>query len=370
MMKVLHVITGLASGGAEVQLDLLLRHTRHDAEVATLYKFGAVGRRLVARGLKVHDLNMRSNKDLSAVLRLARIMRRGRYKVVHVHLYRACVYGRLAARLARVPVVVTTEHSLGDTQIEGREKTRAVRSLYLTTDRFSDVTVAVSSRVRQRLIDWGVPGSKIRVIPNGMDFGHFRFDPEARTAVRREFGIPPEAFVVGTLGRLHPFKRYDVLLRSAGPALKRGAWLLLVGEGQERPRLERLAQETSHPHRIIFAGEREDTPRLLSAMDLFVAPSQEETFGLAVLEALAVGLRSIFAACPALDGVRLDGARRISGDAPELQRVLVEEHDRGPWTGGPDGLVRQLYDIRSIASSLDDLYEALLNDRAGLANGE
>ena len=73
-----------------------------------------------ADGHPVYELEMGGNTDLSALPRLVQIIHKGRYDVVHTHLYRACVYGRVAARLAGVPVVVATEHSLGEERIEGR----------------------------------------------------------------------------------------------------------------------------------------------------------------------------------------------------------------------------------------------------------
>src|SRR5215207_6318845 len=123
-----------------------MRYTRHHCEVVSLYNFGLVGQQMVASGIKVRDLGMRSNQQISAVFRLARSVRRGRYDAVHVHLYRACIYGRVAARLAGVPVVVTTEHSLGETLIEGRRKTFPIRLLYLATEPLSSATVAVSPK--------------------------------------------------------------------------------------------------------------------------------------------------------------------------------------------------------------------------------
>lgn len=368
-MKVLHVITGLAAGGAETQLELLIRHSRHTSEVVALYNVGSVGRQISSRGIKVYDLGMRSNRQVHAVRRLARLMRRERYDVVHVHLYRACIYGRIAARMAGVPVVVTTEHSLGDTQIEGRPKTRAIRALYLATDRLSDVTAAVSPQVQERLIDWGVQKSKIRVIPNGLDFGRFAPDARERKSVREEFGIPPGEFVVGSVGRLHPGKRYDALIQAVGPVLARGARLLLVGEGQDRDRLQDLVRKTGYPHRVIFAGEREDVPRFLSAMDLFVSPSREETFGLTSLEAVSAGVRVAIAACPALEGVQADGIRRISGEVEELRAVLLEEYGNGTRANGTNAAFQRRYDIRSVAANLDELYECLLAGRAEASCG-
>ena len=88
-MKVLHVITGLGVGGAELQLRAVLRQTRHDADVVTLYNPGPVADMIRADGTAVRTLGMRSNTQLSSLLRLLRIIRAGRYDVVHTHLYRS-----------------------------------------------------------------------------------------------------------------------------------------------------------------------------------------------------------------------------------------------------------------------------------------
>src|SRR5215467_5534910 len=99
-MKVLHVITGLDAGGAELQLAMLLRHTRHEADVVTLYNPGPVADMIRAEGTSVRDLGMQSNRELGALLKLRKMIRDGRHDVVHTHLYRTQVYARPAARLA------------------------------------------------------------------------------------------------------------------------------------------------------------------------------------------------------------------------------------------------------------------------------
>ena len=116
-MKVLHVITGLGVGGAELQLRAVLQQTRHEADVVTLYNPGPVADMIRADGTAVRTLGMRSNTQLSSLLRLRRIIRAGRYDVVHTHLYRSQVYGRPAAWLAGTPVVLSTEHSIGETHL-------------------------------------------------------------------------------------------------------------------------------------------------------------------------------------------------------------------------------------------------------------
>src|SRR5215211_2472017 len=111
-VRIMHVITGLVPGGAENQLRLLLRHTRHEAVVVTLTNPGSVAAAIRSEGTPVVHLGMRSNRDLTAIMRLRGLMRESAWDVVHTHLYRACLYGRTAARLAGIPRVVTTEHSL------------------------------------------------------------------------------------------------------------------------------------------------------------------------------------------------------------------------------------------------------------------
>lgn len=357
-MKVLHVITGLAAGGAEQQLRVLLPRLRARCEVAVLTGRGVLADAIERDGLPVHRIGMRGNTDLRAVGRLARLMRGRRYDVVHTHLYRACVYGRLAARLANVPAIVATEHSIGHEHIEGRRLTRPVRALYLASELLGHATVAVSPTVAERLSLWGVPRSRIVVIPNGVDGAAFGFDAELRRRTRERLGLGPRAFVVGGIGRLEPGKRFDVLVEAVS-ALG-GAVLLLAGTGSCEPRLRRLARDAGAEDRVIFAGESTDVPALLSAMDVLAAPSAEEAFGLAVVEALAAGLPVLYGACPAVEDLppgAAPGARRVAPDrlAAELAALAARPPERLP----PPEAVR-CYDVRHQADRLESLYLRLL----------
>src|ERR1700704_2660295 len=168
-MKVLHMITGLGVGGAGLQLRSILQHPRRDCDVVTLYNPGPVADMIRADGGRVRDAGMTSNTQFAALLRLRRLIREGGYDVVHTHLYRSQVYGRLAAWVAGTPVVLSTEHSIGETHLERRRMTLSVRALYLGTEMLSDMTVAVSGTVRERLEQWGIRRKRVTVIPNGVD---------------------------------------------------------------------------------------------------------------------------------------------------------------------------------------------------------
>ncbi|MFF3984098.1 glycosyltransferase [Streptomyces sp. NPDC001797] len=369
-MRALHVITGLGTGGAEQQLRLLLRHLPVACDVVTLTNPGPVAAGLAADGVRVVHLGMAGNRDLAVLPRLVRLIRRGRYDLVHTHLYRACLYGRIAARLAGVRAVVATEHSLGDSQLEGRELTAGVRALYLAGERLGRSTVAVSPTVADRLRRWGVPGPRIEVVPNGIDLDRFRFDAARRRRVRDRLGIPQDAWVVGAVGRLAPGKRFGVLVEALA-ALPADCRLLLVGGGPEEDALRRTARAAGVAGRVLFAGERPytsddaqdpDLPALTSAMDVFASPSTEEAFGLAVVEALAAGLPVLYSACPAVEDLpaaAAPGARRVTGGAAAYAAALAAARAAGPGPRGAPDAARH-YSITRSAAQLMDVYAAAL----------
>lgn len=356
-MKVMHVITGLRIGGAENQLQLLARHTRTRLSVVALTNADEVADGLRADGVQVFDLGMRGNRDVAAVGRLARLMAAERPDVVHVHLYRATVYGRLAARLARVPVVVSTEHSLLDGVLEGRRTTARVRGLYMATEPFNSATVAVSQEVAARLVRWGVAARKVHVIPNGVDFTAVRASRDQHAAARRELGIPLNARVIGGIGRLHSTKRWDLLLRAVAPDLGPERQVLLVGSGPEETSLRDLGASLGVAAWIHLVGSRSDLADTLAVMDVVVSPSPQETFGLALVEAAVAGRPVVYVSCPGLEALSpLEGAAQVPPQEAPLRQAVRDALREPELVPAPAALAR--YDIRSVAREIDALYDA------------
>jgi glycosyltransferase involved in cell wall biosynthesis len=366
-MKVLHVITGLDAGGAELQLAMILRRTRHESDVVTLYNPGPVAELITAQGTTVRNIGMQRNTELPALMRLRKLIKDGQYDVVHAHLYRAQVYARPAARLAGTPVVLTTEHSIGETHIERRKMTRGVRALYLSSEMFSDATIAVSDIVKDRLVRWGVRPGKVTIIPNGVDTDELGFDAEARERVRAQFGLSPQTYVIGALGRLDPNKRVDLTMEAAAPMLGEKCKILVIGRGEDQPRLEAAAKRLGVTEHVIFGGYQSDTTAMLAAFDLYVAASLQETFGLSVLEALASGLPVLYTTCPALDGIQTERARMVAGTPDALRDEIRKEFDTGPRPRVADNKVFTRYGIESVVSRIDDLYEKILEARPSRA---
>lgn len=369
-MKVAHIITGLGVGGAEQQLRLLLRHLPARCDVFTLTAPGTVAEGILADGHRVTHLGMGGNCDITVLPLLVQLIRDGGYDLVHTHLYRACLYGRLAARLAGVRAIIATEHSLGEKEIEGRPLNFGVRALYLAAERLGCSTVAVSETVARRLRRWGVPASRVHTVPNGIDASRFRFDAALRAGTRARLGIPEGAFVVGGVGRLVPGKHFETLVRAV--AVLPDAHLLLAGDGPEHGNLRAIVEALGAQDRIHLLGECDGTvaasgaggeweiPGVLSAMDVFVSPSSEESFGLAVLEALAAGLPALYVTCPAVEDLlpeEAPGARRIGTGVPQLTALLREYQTAGA-RRLPVPPVVERYDIAHSAERLMALYRA------------
>jgi glycosyltransferase involved in cell wall biosynthesis len=362
-MRVLHVITGLAAGGAEQQLRQLLPRLPADCAVVTLTNPGIVAEAIARDGIRVVDLGMRGNRDLTALPRLVRLIRNGRYDIVHTHLYRATVYGRIAARLAGVRAVVSTEHSLGDDRIEGRRRSAGVRALYLATERLGTVTIAVSRTVARRLVDWGVPPERIAVIPNGIVAEQFRYDGPLRDRTRAAWGVRADTVVVGAVGRLESGKRVDVLIRALARIPR--TVLVIVGDGSARSTLSRLAHAAGVADRVVFTGETADVRPLLCGMDVVASASPEETFGLAILEALACGLPAIQVTCPALDELAPEAAPRVVRVPSDVETFA--EHLAAavpaPTRREPPPAVHH-YAIDRLAGDVATLYERALGQSA------
>jgi glycosyltransferase involved in cell wall biosynthesis len=162
--------------------------------------------------------------------------------------------------------------------------------------------------------------------------------------------------VVGGVGRLAATKRFDLLI-GALAGLPPSTVLLLAGDGDQRGALEELARRRGVADRVVFAGATPHAREVLCAMDVFASPSEQETFGLAVLEALANGLPAVYVTCPPLDEhpAPVPAARRVAPDeqalAAALRTELAQVTGRHPV---PDVLHR--FDVAALAARIGRIY--------------
>ena len=367
-LRVIHVSTTLTTGGAERQVQMLTQKGRVESSVLCLYGSGLVGEELTASGVHVSVLGMAGLRKATAILRLAALLRRERPDVVHVHMLSSMLWGIPAARLARVPVVIATEHSIMENTLEGRQKTRGLQAIYLVLMALANRCIAVSSTTAERMLAWGVPPSKITIIDNGIDFDALTYSASARAAARNEAGIQETDQVVLGVGRLDPVKRFDVLLDSlAGWLREDGHKLLLLGEGELRGNLEARAHELGVRSSVHFLGARGDVAPWLSASDVLVSPSRDETFGMAIVEGMGNGLPVVFEQCPAITGLASTPAGvRTVGDALDrpseceaLAGAVLASLAEGRRTVAPPELLER-YGVEAMIDRTEGAYLELL----------
>jgi len=288
-LNVLHVMTKLPVGGVENQLLTVLGKydkSRFSPFVCSLSDKGPIGIEIEKLGIEVVTVNkLRNRFDWSIVKDVCRIIKEKDISIVRTHQYHANLYGRLAAKKARVPCIVASVHNV---YTRDRKLHRRLLNRYLA--RFTDKVVAVSGAVKDDIMKYdALKEDKLEVICNGVDID--RFSKIDCSALKSELNIPPEVPVIGTVGRLTLQKGQKYLLESISQLKDKfpGIVLLVVGDGPLRAELERYAEKLGINNNVQFLGTRRDIPELLSAMDIFVLPSLWEGLVNALIEAMAAG---------------------------------------------------------------------------------
>jgi glycosyltransferase involved in cell wall biosynthesis len=312
--SVIHLMPSFGVGGAEqVVLGLASGALRQGYEVSVIgmLQDGALRSVFRERGIRTRLLSRRDPFGVSTVLDLVRIFRIERPDIVHTHLFGADAWGRLAAFLARVPVVVSTEHNINPSY--GMVK-RFVNRLF---SRWTDTIVAVSDAVKRVSVEQDhIPSEKFRVIPNGIDL--------ERLVMRGGHGFHDVPRLI-TVGRLYPQKDQATLLKAL--ALVKRPWMLtVVGDGPLGGELRSLADRLGIASRIKWLGTRNDVPELLAGSDLFCFPSQWEGLGNAALEAAAAGVPVVLSDIPPLREAfeKSDATFVMPQDVPGWARAIED----------------------------------------------
>jgi len=258
-----------------------------------------------ALGVPTERLTIRRDFDLALLWRLARHLRYERPDILHTHLIHADLYGVLAARLAGVPRVVSSRHN------DDRFRTRPpVRLLNRALWRGIDAGIAISGAIRAfSLRVEGAPAERLHTVPYGLDPATIPARPDARAALRAALGLPADALLVGSVCRLVEQKGLLYGLRGFAAVAGEipGAHYVIAGDGPLRPALAAEARALGVSERVHFLGWRDDAHAVFAALDVFLAPSLWEGFGLVFLEAMAHRLPVISTSVSAIPEIVADG---------------------------------------------------------------
>ncbi len=310
--SVLHVITALGRGGAENHLVDLVRHQRAEGRrvaVAHLRADAYWRAALEQCGAEVHGLGLQYYGEPGPCLRLARLLRRGGFDLVHAHLPPAELYAR-AAMLGvdgvRLPLVISKHNDEPFCRMPGE------RWMARWTAGRARRVIAISHAVARYMEgpSAGIERGKLRVVHYGIDPARMvEREPGGAAALRRLWGVGEDALVIGFVGRLVPQKDLGTLLR-AFALFARGhpeARLVMVGVGPLEEELRRLAGCLGIEGATVWAGFREDVGEVMRALDVLALTSLYEGFGLVLLEAMAAWRPVVASAVSAVPEVVEDG---------------------------------------------------------------
>jgi glycosyltransferase involved in cell wall biosynthesis len=272
-------------------------------------------------------------RDWMTLIRLYRLFRDRRPHIVHTHTAKAGTVGRLAARLAGVPVVVHTFHGHVFHDYFGPLQTRVFIGIERFLASLSDRIVTVSDGQRRELADYGVASlDKMAVVPLGFELDALLNCESLRGQLRRELGIPEGMALVGVVARLTAIKNHRLFLDAARLIVEAGqeAMFLVVGDGELRAELEAYVAELGLAERVIFTGWRRDLSRIYADLDVVVLSSLNEGTPVSLIEAMAAAKPVVATRVGGVSDVVLD---KKSG-------YLVQSKDMEGLTGGILALLR------------------------------
>jgi glycosyltransferase involved in cell wall biosynthesis len=363
-------------GGGEISFTALaegLEKTAYAPLIVVPGK-GGIQEHFLARGYPVAETTFPPLKrlfpagPLAAAFRLASRMKRGQVNIIHANGSRACLYSALAGRRLGLPVIWHVRETIRD---------------YLLYDAFlvllSKVVVCASRSILEKrflsLHPW--IRNKAVVIHNGVETAAFRRDGEGRARRRGELGVRDDEILFGILGNLIPLKGQDFFLRGLAEALKRRPGLpakaLLMGRALDNAyadRLRRLVRHLGLGKRVLFEDYHQRVLDTLSALDVFVLPSQREGFSRSLLEAMSVGLPVVASRLSEIEEAVPEGENALLvdfGNSGEMaaQLVAMSEADTLRKTMGERNRIRaeECFDLHRHVLAVQTLYRSLAPHR-------
>jgi glycosyltransferase involved in cell wall biosynthesis len=322
-IRTLHISTERGFRGGERQVLFLLKGLIERGHPATLIAQpdSQLARRAEEAGVPVVKITMRCEADAIAFLWICSTLRDNEFKIVHMHTAHAHTLGVAASVLAGEGRRVVSRRVVSKVGASWFSRMKYRHGV----DRY----IAISEAVKVPLLDAGVDAERVSVVNSCIDPARFADTPDASAGLRSEFDIPDGAPVVGTVGALCRPKGFRHFIDAISLVAHEvpDARFVLVGEGDLRAELQAQAARLQlGSDRLIFAGWRDDVPRLLTLFDLFVSSSVQEGLGTSVLQALAMKRPVVVTDAGGLPEIVSDGETgRVvpAGDATALAGAMT-----------------------------------------------
>lgn len=374
MIRIVAIITGLSTGGAEAMLLKMLKRidrNRYAMHVISLTDKGEIGPRIESLNIPVEALGMRPGVlSVFGFVRLLSRLRVLRPDVVHTWMYHSDLLGGLAARLVGIRNIGWALHNSNLDRDKSKVATRAVmRTCAVASNRIPLRILSCSERARSIHVAAGYCASKMVVVPNGFDLDQFHPDSESRVSVRQELGLAPDTLLVGLIARSDPQKNHMGFVDAARQVQERiqDVHFLLAGSGIDatHPTLMQYIDGVGLRDAFHLMGQRADIPRLMASLDVLVSSSHSEAFPNVLGEAMACGVPCVVTNAGDSADMVGDTGRVVSvGDMASLAREVIRVLDMPPAQRRALGLkarerVRDKYEIGRVVREYEAFYDSL-----------
>jgi len=330
--SVCFLITGLDYGGAEIQIINLAEELKRKNWTVNVISMRIPNDNLVDRlalsDIKVASLDMRRGvPDVRALYKWHRIIKSLNPDIVHSHMFHANLFGRIGRIFCRIPVLISTIHSI----YEGKNWKQSQRRYfaYKITDKLCDCSTIVSqSAADYHLNAQAVPKNKLQIIQNGIDTVKFCPDDNLQNLKKPNGNGVPENFVWIAVGRIEDEKDYPTLIKAFRKVVdkKPETVLMIVGEGTLKDQMITLTNNENLGKAVRWLGKKENIPELMNMADAYVMSSKQEGMPMVLLEAAASGLPIVATNVGGNREVVVEGKTGYfvnSGNAEELGKTML-----------------------------------------------
>lgn len=312
-------------------------------------------------------------KDLKTFLDIWRIIKKKSPEIVHTHSSKAGLLGRLAAKLARIPIVVHTPHGHVFFGYFGSFKTKIFIILERFVSRITDKIIALTNEEKKDYIKFRIANEdKFDVIYSGIELDKFKeLSEDKKQNFVKELGIPEKSLIIGTVGRLVPVKGHEFLIKAAKYIISKypEAFFVFTGDGPLEQNLKRQALELGINNNIIFLGWRSDAAKIISVYDIFALPSLNEGMGRVLAEAMALGKPIVGSNVGGIPDLVTHGKNgflvpvRNSEKLAKYIRILIKNKEQREKMGQVGKEMVKNFSKEKMVEKIANLYEELLTQK-------
>jgi glycosyltransferase involved in cell wall biosynthesis len=377
--NILYVIENIEFGGGERVFSQIIRgldKERFGVFVAS-NPGGIYEKKLTEVGIKINPVRMTNRYNLGIISRLKKIIKTKDVRIVHSQGGRADFFARIAARIANVPIIISSMAML----VEGYDVSRSRKGLYVLIDRWTERWVnkftVLSEAMRRSLIErHKIPPENIVKIYNGIEIEEYNPDLKEirnkKLEVRRELGLKNDVPVIGAIGRLVWQKGFEYLIRAAPEVLKKcpEARFLIVGEGPLQNELILTSEKLNVADRIIFSGFRNDIKEILASIDVLAMPSLLEGLPMVLLEAMAMAKPIV---ATRIDGITevlensktglLVPAKNSHALAEAIVGILDDKAKANFFGQNAREAAKEKFSVKKMVEQIESAYEKLLHEK-------